>query len=271
MKPTTTINKRIKDLREDKDLTQKKLCEIADITPSQLSRIEKGEIQTISSDILIKLAKVFDVSTDYILGLTHISSQKNYDISQLGLSEGAVKNILQRNADINVLNVLLENKRFCEMLRLVKDYFMNTISAGIMARNELMNLATSSLGDFIKENPSQKSEALKDIRIINSTKLKKHETEIEKIRELFIIILKEIKKEIEKTAETGQKVDTALLQQMMSEIQEHKPKSVEEVSEIVANMVRNSANLDDENTELFKRIVEQIIMFTGNQEQSDVE
>jgi len=51
---------------------------------------------------------------------------------------------------------------------------------------------------------------------------------------------------------------------MISEIQEKKPRSVEEVSEIVANMVKHSAQLDNESTELYRRAVEQIITFTGN-------
>lgn len=40
-----------------------------DITPSQISRLVNAETKTISSDILIKLAREFGVSTDYILGL----------------------------------------------------------------------------------------------------------------------------------------------------------------------------------------------------------
>lgn len=48
------------------------------------------ETKTVSSDILIGVAKEFKVSTDYILGLSTLSVRKSYDISELGLSEGAV-------------------------------------------------------------------------------------------------------------------------------------------------------------------------------------
>ena len=152
MNERETIYERISELRKDKGLTQKKLCEIAGITASQLNRIENGITGTVSSGVLIKLSKALNVSADYILGLTPISTRKNYDISELGLSEGAVKTIISGKADIHVLNVLLENAKFRELMRLIKDYFMDSISAGVMARNELINLATSSLGDYIKEN-----------------------------------------------------------------------------------------------------------------------
>ena len=72
----------IGDLRTNKGWTKLKLSQMTGIPQSQLSRIESGKITHISSDILIKLAKAFNVSTDYILGLTTVRSPKNYDISE---------------------------------------------------------------------------------------------------------------------------------------------------------------------------------------------
>lgn len=60
--------KRIKDLREDNDIKQKEIAEYLEITQQQYSLYEKG-IRTIPIDLIIKLAKFYDVSTDYILGL----------------------------------------------------------------------------------------------------------------------------------------------------------------------------------------------------------
>ena len=59
--------RRIRDLREDKDLTQKEMGEI--LCCSQ-SNYERGDLD-IPTDILIKLAKFHNTSTDYILGLTN--------------------------------------------------------------------------------------------------------------------------------------------------------------------------------------------------------
>ena len=64
------------------------------VSASQLSRIVSGETRTVSSDILIGVAKEFKVSTDYILGLSTVSVRKSYDISELGLSEGAVRGLV---------------------------------------------------------------------------------------------------------------------------------------------------------------------------------
>lgn len=61
---------RLKDLREDRDLFQKDIAKILNITQAQYSRIEAEEYQ-LSYDGLIKLAIFYNTSIDYILGLTN--------------------------------------------------------------------------------------------------------------------------------------------------------------------------------------------------------
>ncbi len=60
---------RIKDLREDRDLTQKELAEYLHIKQNTYSQYETGQRQ-ISLEILIALAYYYDTSTDYLLGIT---------------------------------------------------------------------------------------------------------------------------------------------------------------------------------------------------------
>ena len=60
---------RLKDLREDNDLKQKELAEYLHIKQNTYSQYENGQRQ-LPIDILIKLAKYYKVSTDYILGLS---------------------------------------------------------------------------------------------------------------------------------------------------------------------------------------------------------
>ena len=61
--------KRIRDLREDKDLSQKNLAEILNISQSTYSRYESGYLD-VPSEVLIALSIFYGVSVDYILGLT---------------------------------------------------------------------------------------------------------------------------------------------------------------------------------------------------------
>ena len=60
---------RIKDLREDKDLTQQEVANYLHIKQNTYSQYENGQRQ-LPISCLIALAKLYKTSTDYILGLT---------------------------------------------------------------------------------------------------------------------------------------------------------------------------------------------------------
>ena len=65
------MNTRLRDLREDKDLTQKQCAEIAYISKNSYIRYENDE-RIPPLDTIIKFAKYYNVSIDYIAKLTDI-------------------------------------------------------------------------------------------------------------------------------------------------------------------------------------------------------
>lgn len=62
---------RLRDLREDKDLSQKQIAQLLDMSQTGYSKYETGE-NDIPTQILIKLADFYNTSVDYILGRTNI-------------------------------------------------------------------------------------------------------------------------------------------------------------------------------------------------------
>lgn len=62
---------RLRDLREDRDLLQKDIAEMLNISQTVYSRYERG-FQTIPVQHLIKLADFYGTSVDYILGRTNV-------------------------------------------------------------------------------------------------------------------------------------------------------------------------------------------------------
>lgn len=67
------FNDRLKELRIDSNLNQSELAKEMSLTQSVISKYEKGLISP-DVDILKKLAKYFDVSVDYLLGITDVSN-----------------------------------------------------------------------------------------------------------------------------------------------------------------------------------------------------
>ena len=67
---------RIKDLREDHDLSQQEVADYLLMKQPQYSRYERG-LRDIPTDVLIRLARLYKTSTDYIHGLTN-DAKPNY-------------------------------------------------------------------------------------------------------------------------------------------------------------------------------------------------
>ena len=63
------IYKRIRDLREDKDITQRSIAKELNCSQQVYSNYELGQ-RDIPTDILIKLSRFYNVSVDYILGIS---------------------------------------------------------------------------------------------------------------------------------------------------------------------------------------------------------
>ncbi len=61
---------RIRDLREDKELTQKQIGQLLNMSQTGYNQYETGK-NDIPTKILIELANFYNTSTDYLLGLTN--------------------------------------------------------------------------------------------------------------------------------------------------------------------------------------------------------
>lgn len=70
MDSNKTPSEIIAELCVEACISKSELARRLEITPSQITRILNGDTKTISSDILIKLTKLFGVSADYLLGIT---------------------------------------------------------------------------------------------------------------------------------------------------------------------------------------------------------
>lgn len=124
---------RIKELRQKQNLSLRDLASELDIAYSSLGKYERGDQQP-SFETLTKIAIYFNVSTDYLLGLTDVQST-NFEISYiskyLGLTEHSIKelhlyNETAQNGD-NMMRQKLETLNLlfaphCELLSHITNY-----------------------------------------------------------------------------------------------------------------------------------------------------
>lgn len=67
--------KRIRDLREDSDLTQTQIAKILEMSQTGYSKYETGE-NDIPTEVLIKLSNYYNVSVDYLLGISNTKEKQ---------------------------------------------------------------------------------------------------------------------------------------------------------------------------------------------------
>lgn len=88
---------KLKILRLQDNMTQEQLAQKLNLTKSVISAYETG-LRLPSYDVLIRIAKIFNVSTDYLLGLEH---KQEVDLS--GLSQEEI------NALLNLIKAMKQN------------------------------------------------------------------------------------------------------------------------------------------------------------------
>ena len=131
------IRDRIQDLMKANKVTQAELAARIGCSESMLSRFISGKTDKLGDENIIRIARVFNVSTDFLLGEVDIPDRLNYDISELGLSVQAARNLYTHKVNPKVVNALLENPEFANTTNLISGYLDDELAKGFAAQNQL--------------------------------------------------------------------------------------------------------------------------------------
>ena len=222
------LQERLRELRESKGYTGSRVADEIGIDRTTYGRIENGSTKTISSDILLKLAALYEVPTDYILGTSNTPENTAYDIQELGLSVEAAKNLYSGKVDQRVVNELLINDKFAMATRLMAMYFSSSVARMMTAHNELLSFTYGLLDEMVTGG---KIPGDKDIR--------------------------EAKQKLKASKIPAEGVELSRIQmQLMSAVREVKKKVVEEVSSL-------EKRPECLNAEIIKRVKEEVLATPG--------
>ena len=259
--PADNIHQRLSDLRNGTGKSQKEVADELNVQASVLSRIERGETKAVSHDLVIKFAEYYNVSTDYLLCISDIRIRRNVELEELGLTNKALLQLLQGNVNGDILSRLLEHRYFPQLLDTINSYFTEEHNAGFANRNAVIDMGTVSLKELIKENPDCKKETQHGIREINAQKITGTEADIEKIKSIFLIILKDIKKEFDiplsdVSTEELQKQLANMRKQALFQKKKNPRFNETDMAKLVMNMFQNiGMDLDEYEQELFQKMM----------------
>jgi len=205
---------RIQDLIKNRKITQAELAEKVGLSNSALSRYLQGRTTNLGDGFIIRIAKYFDVSTDFLLGETDIPDRKNYDIAELGLSAETAKLLYTGKVDASVLNQLVEHPRFPQLLLLLARYRDETMIAGINAMNQILTFIRSLTLDQANLHPEDAvavKNATQDLKLLATPPVT---ADTNTIQNLFMQIVRDIKKNAESNANEQQAATAEVLKQL---------------------------------------------------------
>lgn len=145
MQVKTTMGEKLKDLRVERGLTTKQLCEMTQISEAVYNGLENDSPRDTGYSRIITLAKFFDVPTDYLLGFTESRITKNIELKELGLSDNAVEVLKQHKQDNMLLSELIEHGEFTDLINAIDVYVKRVAAPNLAMMNDMINITQSGL------------------------------------------------------------------------------------------------------------------------------
>ena len=251
------IRERLQDLMKELKITQSELAAKIEIDVSTLCRFISNATGKLSDENIKKIAKEFEVSTDFLLGVTGM----NYDIGELGLSAQAAKNLYTGKVNTEVVNRLLDNKNFAAMTNMIAHYFDDTLAAGYAAQNQMYSTLSALLMGEAKHHPEDREAITEAAKTVNVSRMPMYQADLTAIQNAFMNVLKEIKKKIGSNVSDAQAMSKEAAQQMYAELTKGQDVTKPNVTpEMIAGAITGSVSgMDGVDPEALKQFNQALI------------
>lgn len=202
---------RIRDMLTIRGINQAELAEKAGISESALSRYMSGQTDKMSVENIVAIAKVLEVSTDFLLCLTNIPYTTNYDLEKLGLSAKAGEMLIRRKIDPKVVSQLIENQYFSLLVTQLTKLRDNTFAASYAYMTEMLHSANALLTEYARENPEDRNAAKKVVEDIRLLRAAPYQVQTDTLHNTLDKIVEDFKKGTDAYMEETQKLTSAIM------------------------------------------------------------
>ena len=207
------VRERIQELLKERGITQAQLAARIGSTESAVSRFISGKTDKINAEHIIRIAKAFNVSTDFLLGVVNVPDRKNYDVEELGLSVQAARNLYTGRVNAEIVNRLLESPRFAEVTYMIEQYFNDTLAEGFAAQNQMYATISALLRRDVKTDA-----AVQAARDANRQRVPVYQADLTTIQTSFMAALKEVKRELGNDLTAAQTLTKEVTRQMYASL-----------------------------------------------------
>ena len=140
-----TIQERLKDLRVERGLTLEQLAEETKLSKSALGSYESDDGKDISHYALIKLADVYKVSADYLLGITKTKKHPTADLADLRLSDEMIDLLKSGRIDNDLLCELAAHPDFPRLMADLEIYVNGTAVKQVQNANAIVDAMSATI------------------------------------------------------------------------------------------------------------------------------
>ena len=150
MKTKLTIGEKLKDLRSNHNpkLILADVSEATGISVSTLQRMEADEDIRVGYQDIETLARFYDVSTDYLFGLTDLLQHRYVEIDKLRLSDEAVAVLKEGKLNNRLVSEMIAHADFPQLLSAIEIY----IDRKVLPQMNTMNAMYKFVEQTIKQN-----------------------------------------------------------------------------------------------------------------------
>ena len=156
-----TIQERLKDLRVERGLTLEQLAEQTNLSKSALGSYEADDFKDISHSVLIKLAKFYGVTTDYLLGLSEMKRHPNADLADLRLSDEMIDLLKSGRVDNALLCELAMHPDFIKLMADLEIYVNGVAVRQVQSANAIVDTVSAII--MKQHNPGLSDKELREL------------------------------------------------------------------------------------------------------------
>ena len=246
MEPKLTMGEKLKDLRTERGLTTREVCRLTGVSENIYNGLENDIGRDTGYSRIIALAEFYGVPTDYLLGFTESRITRNVELNELGLSDGAIKVLLSKKQNPELVSKLIEHPDFTRLINAIDVYIRQLAAPNIGAVNDMTRIVEKGIEGVFSDGVPRPEGYDEAMRFMDETVVNEDEFLRYRITERFNQILRDVYKDYAATyAEDAQQRSaplTDIAEEMLSVLSqiksgEVKVESVEDAVQLMAEQM----------------------------------
>ena len=214
MKTRISVQERLKDLRVEQGLNLEELAQKTGISKSALGSYENDndEYKEINHGNLLKLADFYQVSVDYLLGLTNNRKYENTPIEELHLSDEVVELLKSERFNNRLLCEIISHEKFKELLADAEIYVDGIATMHFHDTNSSLAALRAMI---LEEHPEATAD--RAIKVLEACQVEEEDFFCHVTHKTWDVILHDIRKAHENDSESAP--DTTPADELIREVQ----------------------------------------------------